>query len=132
MALAPRLLAALCAALLLGGCDPQPEVPTRAAGLGKLPAELCKKAADGLVALADTAVFEHDGQGSATLGETVWLGMSKDAREQLARTLALDAACKQNDAPRTIQVLIKAETGRTLTNPVIELAPGADMMFEDS
>ncbi|HEX8580066.1 MAG TPA: hypothetical protein VF655_10800 [Allosphingosinicella sp.] len=132
MALELRLPAALCAAFLLGGCDPQPDVPTRSASLGKLPAALCGKASESLAALADSAVFEHDGKGSAVLGEAVWMSMSSEAREQLARTLAVDAACKQSDAPRSLQVFIKAETGRTLASPVVDLAPGADMMFEDS
>ena len=121
---------ALLAAFLLAGCDPAPEVPTKAATLGKLPAEICAKAAESLKELGNTAVFEHDGKGAATLSETVWLGMGPDAREQLARTLAVDAACKHQDAPREMQISIKSESGRTLSGRVVEIAPGADVLFE--
>ena len=131
MATSLRPVAALAAAFLLGACDPQPAMPSGPQTLGKLPAEVCAKAGEALAKLAGTGAFERDGKGGATMSESVWFGLGSSAQEQLARTLAVDAACKQSDAPRELQVSIRAaESGRALTNRVIEIAPGADVFFE--
>jgi hypothetical protein len=124
--------AVIAAAFLLAGCDPQPAMPTGPATLGKLPAEACTKVAEALTKLAEGAIFEHNGKGWATMSEPVWYSLKSPGQEQLARSLALDAACKQSDAPREMQVSIRgAESGRNLSTRVVEIAPGADMFFED-
>jgi hypothetical protein len=127
----PRLLPlATAPLLLLAGCDPEPALPTGPATLGKLPAKLCAQAADGLAELGRGAMFEHDGKGDATMAETAWFALGPARQDELARTLAVDAACKEASAPREVRVSVRSETGRKLTSRIVELAPGADAMFD--
>ena len=105
------------AALALTGCGEaeQPPPPTAA----PLPAQVCNQAREALDKLSRAGAFEYSADGQATLDEAVWLPMAPGQRDALAQALGFHAAC-QSRPSRETSVTIKSETGRVLSQRVVE------------
>jgi hypothetical protein len=116
---------------LLAGCDFAPEPPKGPATIGRLPKQLCAQAAQSLDKAGKSGGFEHDGRGSATIQRDAWIVMGAKGQEQLTQTLAVDAACKADSAPREQQVFVRSEEGVSLSSRIVEIAPDADMFFDE-
>jgi hypothetical protein len=116
---------------VLAGCDFAPDPPQGPAVIGALPKQLCAQAAQSLDKAGKSGGFEHDGRGSATIQRDAWIVMGAKGQEQLTQTLAVDAACKADSAPREQQVFVRSEEGQSLSSRIVEIAPNADMFFDD-
>jgi hypothetical protein len=124
-------LGLIAGVLVLAACDSAPEQPAGAATLASLPPNLCARAKEELQRIAKTAVFEHEGKGHATIDETIWLQFGKSGQDQLAQTMAIDAACASSPVPREQQVVIRGTDGRTLMSRIIEVAPDLGDFLEE-
>jgi hypothetical protein len=121
---------AVGALVLLASCN-APEEPAATPTLASLPPEVCARAGQELQRLAGTAVFEPGAKGSGTIEEAAWLQLGKGGQDQLAQTLALDAACAASEMPREQQIVIRAADGRTLMSRVIEIVPDLGDFLEE-
>jgi hypothetical protein len=126
-----RVPAALPLVLGLAACQDAPQQPESPPLLSKLPAKLCAQAEEGLERSSKTGAFEYDAAGSATIREDAWVSMGAPGQNDLTQALAVHAACKAGTVPREQQVFVRSEGGRTLSSRIVEIAPDADMFFED-
>lgn len=124
MRLFPLALLALAVA-----CD-APEAPAPVA-VGSLPEEACGQVDDGLKKLGEAALFEYNAKGEATVADEAWLAMSQSDREQLARTLAIHAACQIETPPSEQKVVIRNEGGRVLTEQLVETGVDIGRLIQD-
>ena len=124
-------LAVIAPLLGLAACDPAPETPSDGAVVASLPAKVCARASEELQRIAKSAMFEHGGKGSATIDEAAWLQLGKSGQDQLAQTMAIDAACTSSPAPREVQVVIRGADGRTLMSRIIEVAADIGAFLEE-
>ena len=122
---------ALLALLLLASCDAPADKPVAKPFLTQLPAQLCAQASKSLASLDESGTFEHDGKGGAIIQEQAWMALAEEGQDQLARAIAVDAACTAKSAPSEFQIDVRGETGRSLTNRVVEIVPNMDAVLDD-
>ena len=126
-----RRSAGLAALVLLAGCDQAAEQSAPAPMLTKLPAKLCAQASDVLTKLGKTGTFEHDRRGGATMDGQAWLVMGKTGQDQLAQTIAIDAACAANAVPTEQKIEIRSDDGRALVTRVVEITPDPAALLDE-
>jgi hypothetical protein len=115
----------------LAGCDFAPQPPQGPAMIGRLPKDVCAQVAQSLDKAGKSGGFEHDGRGSATIQRDAWIVMGAKGQERLTQALAVDAACKADSAPREQQVFVRSEEGISLSSRIVEIAPDAEVFFEE-
>ena len=109
--------------VLLAGsaaCDNQLGADEMKVPATRLPAELCKQAADGITKLNETGGFHYAGAGEGTLEEQAWLQMREPQRDQLLNLLAVDAACTAEQPVNEATARVRNEGGRVLSERVIQ------------
>jgi len=110
---------ALLAVLAVAGCDAPPPPPP--AQSGPLPPALCDTTSAALARLA--AGIENDHAGNAVIAHDAWLAMSPDQRRQLARLIAIDAACANPDGTPDRRAIIRSEFGQILIDTIVPISP---------
>jgi hypothetical protein len=122
----PALLLSLAAA----ACDSQFEEQPKSAPV-RLPAQVCRQAADGIKKLNESGGFDYRGGGEGTLEEQAWLQMDERQRDSLMKLLAYDAACTAKDPPAEATATLRNETGRVLSQQVVETDADPSKMLQD-
>ncbi len=97
----------------------------------RLPAQICKQAAEGIKKLNESGGFDYSGGGEGTLEQAAWLQMAEAQRDQLTRLLAYDAACTAKVPPTEATATIRNESGRVLTQRVVETSADLSKILEE-
>lgn len=108
---------------MLASCDKPAAEPAAELPKTALPAKLCAQVAGSLDNFAKSGAFENDRKGGVTIAHDVWLALGQVGQDELAQSVAIDAACAAGAMPKESQVQIRSETGQTLMSRVVELAP---------
>ena len=106
------LLPLLTLLAALAACHKAPEAPQPLDG--PVPAQICnetKKALDGLGAQGGV---EFTDKGEATVEHAIWLNMTPDQRDSIARALAFRAGCASGRQSKEQEVTIRSEEGMVL------------------
>ena len=122
----PILLLSLGAA----ACNSQFAEEPKAAPV-RLPAQICKQAADGIKKLNASGGFDYRGAGEGTLEEQAWLQMDEPQRDALTKLLAYDAACTAKDPPAEATATVRNESGRVLSQRVVETTADLSKILDE-
>ena len=103
--------------LVLGlvACDvpaPPPKTATR------LPREVCDQAARGIEKLKESGADQVK-PGEVTMAEQAWLELPPGQRDQLAKLVGIDAACRADEPSLEQTIVVRNEYGRVMTERVI-------------
>src|SRR5947208_2050563 len=125
----PNLAApALILLAALAACHKAPEAPTRIEG--PIPAQICtdtKKALDTLAAQGGT---EFTDKGEATVEHSIWLAMSADQRDSIARALAFRAGCASGRQSKEQEVTIRSDEGMVLMHRFVSTRVDPESVME--
>ena len=100
-------------------CDSQ--IPDEAnMPVTRIPAQVCSQATDGIKKLSESGGFTSAGSAEGTIDGEVWLKMSEPQRDQLLQLLAVSGACTAAEPPTEVTATVRDETGRVLSQRVIE------------
>lgn len=105
--------------LAAAGCE-APQVDQQQTAM-PLPEQACEQAREGLEGLKEQAALVY-ADGEATIDNMTWMQMGEAGRDQLVRLLAIDAACAAETPPRDQEVIVRDETGRTITRQTVPVA----------
>ena len=120
MSIALRAGVAGLAALLLAGCEEQPELVVNTSAAAKPPEQACTQVRQGIETLRADAGLETDGKGGATIMEEAWLKLDPGAKEQMIQLVGYDAACRAAEPSSEQNVTIRSEYGRPMVQQVVE------------
>lgn len=99
---------------LLAACEAKkPDWAKESAPGTALPAQICAQVKKGLDAMTKGG-FEYDDKGGATLPVAAWTAMAPTQRDQLATTLAYQAACASGETSEAQSVVIRGDDGSEL------------------
>ena len=105
-------LALLTLLAMLGGCHKAPEAPQ--AIEGPIPAQICTETKKALDTLSAQGGVEFTDKGEATVEHAIWLGMSSDQRDSIARALAFRAGCASGRQSKEQEITIRSDEGMVL------------------
>ncbi|MFN3944197.1 MAG: hypothetical protein ACK4K7_04640 [Allosphingosinicella sp.] len=112
---------ALAAVGLLAACGETPTFNTAETAAAPLPEQACADVRKALGELSTRVGIVYE-NGEATIENTVWMQLGGAAQDQIVQALAVEAACGQDSPPREQRVLVRDETGRTITDRTVPVA----------
>jgi hypothetical protein len=122
MSIALRAGVAGLAALLLAGCEEQPELVVNTSAAAKPPEQACAQVRQGIETLRADAGLEADGKGGATIMEEAWLRLDGGTKDQMVQLLGVDAACRAEQPSPEQKVTIRSEYGRVMVEQTVSTA----------
>ena len=116
------LLAAVAA------CHKAPEAPQPIEG--PIPEQICTETKKALDTLAAQGGTEFSDKGEATIDHNVWIAMSGDQRDAIARGLAFRASCTAGRQSKEQEVTIRSDEGMVLMHRFVSTKVDPQTMLE--
>jgi hypothetical protein len=123
-----RALPLLASILALAGCHKAPEPPQPLDG--PIPAQICTETKKALDTLAAQGGTDFTDKGEATVEHAIWLTMSPDQRDSIARALAFRAGCASGRQSKEQEVTIRGEDGMVLMHRFVSTRTDVQSVLE--
>jgi hypothetical protein len=114
--------------LALAACHKAPEAPQ--AIEGPIPAQICTETKKALDTLAAQGGVEFTDKGEATIEHAIWLTMSPDQRDSIARALGFRASCTSGRQSKEQEVTIRSEDGMVVMHRFVSTRVDPQTMLE--
>jgi hypothetical protein len=114
--------------LALAACHQAPPPPEPYEG--PIPAQLCGEVKKSLDTLSAQGGVDFDDKGNATIEHAIWLTMSAEQRDSVARALAFRAGCASGRQSKEQEVTVKNEEGMVLMHRYVSTKVDPQSMLE--
>src|SRR3954469_22865870 len=112
----------------LAACHKAPEAPQ--ALEGPIPAQICTETKKALDTLSAQGGVDFTDKGEGTVEHAIWLSMSADQRDSIARALGFRAGCASGRQSREQEVTIRGEDGMVLMHRFVSTRVDPQSMLE--
>lgn len=113
---------------VLSACHKAPEAPKPIEG--PIPAQICSQTKKALDTLAAQGGTEFTDKGEATIENSIWMQMSADQRDSIARALAFRASCAAGRQSKEQEVTIRSDEGLVLMHRFVSTRVDPQTMLE--
>lgn len=112
----------------LGACHQAPPAPEPVEG--PIPAQICTEVKKSLDTLAAQGGMDFTDKGEATVEHSIWVQITPDQRDSIARSLAFRAGCATGRQSKEQEVTIRAEDGTTLMHRFVSTRTDPQSMLD--